>query len=222
MHIGGVTTNPWTCWSPSPSYVNPTKTKMKDAEGSGKWKNVSKKIEAVNKLKAHSFPLLPQKTSLFLKVNITVKLLAHTGTSLVYQTIPLSNHFKGRKKLSSHYIYFTFFSSFIWIIFQILIYPTPYWASLLLQTTRPCEGELLKKHTPHLFTNWVHHTLQQFGNKLGNSHEGMMRMALIQLELILGCLIWRKETFLNQPTTGARSRQHVYASFGNSTQLLIP
>lgn len=33
--------------------------------------------QAKNKCKAHSLPLLPQKTAWFFKINITIQLLAH-------------------------------------------------------------------------------------------------------------------------------------------------
>lgn len=81
--------------------------------------------------------------------------------------------------------------------------------SLLLQTTYPCAGEPLTKNA-HLFTSGVHCTLQQqFSNRLTNSHE-MLTTTLTQQEIILGYLIWRKETFLNKTNKSTGSRKHVY------------
>lgn len=54
------------------------------------------------------------------------------------------------------------------------------------------------------------HFEQQFGNKLRNSHERMMMMALTQPEIITGHLIWRKETFLNQTTKGTGSTMYMH------------
>lgn len=191
------------------SYMNQTKTKTKQHKEVEKWKQKNLNgMEQWKKLK-HIPSLCSHKTQYVFKTKYHDQIICKHQIITCIGSHPTEWLFQSVEKWRPHYTFF-----FVLVMFFHLFESfSKYWlvcchtVSLVLQTVCPCKGKLPVKSIHHLFTNWVHRTLQQqFLSKQRNSHERMM-MALTQPEIILGSLTWWRETFLNQTTKGYKVRE---------------